>query len=357
MSLLFSPYRLKNVLLKNRLVVSPMCQYSSVDGFATNWHLVHLGSRAAGQVGMIISEATAVSPEGRISPDDLGIWKDEHIEKLRQITTFIAEQACVPAIQLAHAGRKASTFAPWKGHGAVPLSDGGWQTVSASDLSYSEHYHQPIQLNAEGIHKVISDFKNAARRAVEAGFKVIELHAAHGYLIHQFLSPLSNHRTDQYGGTFSNRILLLLEIIDAVQLAIPEEIPLIVRISATDWVEDGWNLDQSIELCKILQTKNIDLIDVSTGGLSPHQQIPIQPSYQVPFSEAIRQQALIATSTVGLINNAEEAEKILQERQADLIFMGRKLLRDPYFALQAADELGEEIQWPNQYLRSKLAKK
>jgi 2,4-dienoyl-CoA reductase-like NADH-dependent reductase (Old Yellow Enzyme family) len=343
MSLLFSPYRLKNLLLKNRLVVSPMCQYSSIDGFATDWHLVHLGSRAVGQAGMIILEATAVSPEGRISADDLGIWKDAHIEKLKQITTFISQQDCVPAIQLAHAGRKASTFSPWKGHGTVPITDGGWHTVSASNMAFSEHYTAPIQLNLEGVQKVIDDFKNAALRAVEAGFKVIELHAAHGYLIHQFLSPLSNHRTDQYGGIFTNRIRLLVEIIEAIQGVISTEIPLIVRISATDWVEDGWDLPQSIELCKILSTKNIDLIDVSTGGLSPQQQIPLEPGYQVPFSETIRQQALIATSTVGLINHTEEAEKILQENRADLILMGRKMLREPYFAMHAAAELDQYL--------------
>ena len=334
-----------------------MCQYSSVDGFATDWHLVHLGSRAVGNASMIVSEATAVSPEGRISPDDLGIWKDAHIEKLRQITTFISQQDCVPAIQLAHAGRKASTWAPWKGHGLVPISDGGWQTVSASDIAYAEHYPQPIQLDDEGIQKVITDFKNAAQRAVEAGFKVIELHAAHGYLIHQFLSPLSNHRTDEYGGSFQNRIRLLVEILEAIQAVVPQEMPLIVRISATDWVEAGWDLPESIELCKILKAKNVDLIDVSTGGLSQHQHIPIQPSYQVPFSETIRQQALIATSTVGLIDNSTEAEKILQHHQADLIFLGRKFLRDPYFAMQAAAELDEDIKWPNQYLRARLSKK
>jgi 2,4-dienoyl-CoA reductase-like NADH-dependent reductase (Old Yellow Enzyme family) len=356
MSKLFSAFPIKSITLKNRIVVSPMCQYSSVDGFASDWHLVHLGSRAVGGAALIISEATAVSPEGRISPDDLGIWKDEHIEKLKQITTFIEMQHCVPGIQLAHAGRKASTHAPWKGHGVVLPENGGWKTVSASAVAFSDHYDTPLELDATGISKIITDFQSAAERALKAGFKVIELHAAHGYLVHQFLSPLSNKRTDEYGGSFENRIRLLLEIIESVQKVWPSELPLLVRISATDWAENGWEENQAVQLAKILKEKGIDLIDVSTGGLVNYQKIPVGPGYQVPFSKKIRKESGIATAAVGLITGAAQAEAILENGDSDLIVMAREFLRDPYFPLHAVDGLGEDIKWPSQYERAKPAK-
>ena len=353
MSRLFSPFSIKSITLKNRIVVSPMCQYSSVDGFASDWHLVHLGSRAVGGAALIISEATAVSPEGRISPDDLGIWKAEHIEKLKQITAFIESQGSVPAVQLAHAGRKASTYSGWKGHGYVSPENGGWQVVSASNVPFSDHYGTPEALDLEGIQKVITDFAAAAERALRAGFKVIELHAAHGYLIHQFLSPLSNLRTDEYGGSFENRIRLLLDIIDSVQKVWPQELPLLVRISATDWAEGGWEADEAAKLSTILKENGVDLIDVSTGGLASNQKIPVGPGYQVPFSAKIKAESGIATGAVGLITEAEQAELILEKGEADLIVMARELLRDPYFPLHAAHQLNDTISWPVQYERAK----
>jgi 2,4-dienoyl-CoA reductase-like NADH-dependent reductase (Old Yellow Enzyme family) len=353
MSYLFSPVTLKSITLKNRIVVSPMCQYSSEDGFATDWHLVHLGSRAVGGAGLIISEATAVSPEGRISPDDLGIWKDEHIEKLRQITHFITTHGAVPGVQLAHAGRKASTFAPWKGHGVILPENGGWKTLSASAIPFSTHYDTPEELDENGIEKVISDFADAAERALHAGFKVVEIHAAHGYLVHQFLSPLSNQRTDEYGGNFANRARLLLRILKAVQAVWPDELPLLVRISATDWADGGWDVEQAVQLAKILKEKGVDLIDVSSGGLASHQKIRVGPGYQVPFSARVRNEAEIPTGTVGLITDASQAEGILAAGEADLILMAREFLRDPYFPLHAAHQLGAETEWVDQYVRAK----
>jgi 2,4-dienoyl-CoA reductase-like NADH-dependent reductase (Old Yellow Enzyme family) len=350
---LFSPFQLKSITLKNRIVVSPMCQYSSVDGFANDWHLVHLGSRAVGGAGLIISEATAVSPEGRISPDDLGIYWDDHIEKLKQITTFISEQGSVPGIQLAHAGRKASTNAAWKGRGQVPATHGGWKTLAPSAIAFNEVDDAPLEMSMKDIQTLIEDFTSATIRSLNAGFKVVELHAAHGYLIHQFLSPLSNKRTDEYGGTFENRIRLLLEIVDSVKNVWPDELPLIVRISATDWAENGWNIEESVKLSQILLEKGIDLIDVSTGGLVPYQKIPVKPLYQVPFAAEIKQLAGIPTGAVGLITTPAEAESILQSGHADLVFMAREFLRDPYFPIHAATELGEDITWPVQYDRAK----
>lgn len=354
-SQLFTPFTLKSITLKNRLVVSPMCQYSSVDGFANDWHLVHLGSRAVGGAGLLITEATAVSPEGRISPQDLGIWKDEHIEKLKQITDFITAQGAVAGIQLAHAGRKASTYPAWKGRGHVPAEEGGWKAVSASAIAFSEKDDVPVALDLEGIHKVIEDFKLAAKRALQAGFKVIEVHAAHGYLVHQFLSPLSNERTDDYGGSFENRIRFLLEIIDAIHSVWPADLPLFVRISATDWVENGWDAEQSVQLAEILKTKDVSLIDVSSGGLASYAKIPIGPSYQVPFSAKIKKETGSLTGTVGLITTSQQAEDILKNEEADLIIMAREMLRDPYFPLHAAHQLGEDIMWPIQYDRAKPA--
>ena len=332
-----------------------MCQYSSEDGFANDWHLVHLGSRAVGGAGLIITEATAISPEARISPEDLGIWKDEHIEKLKQITDFVSAQGSVAGIQLAHAGRKASTFPAWKGRGQVPADQGGWKTLSASAIPFLPNEDAPLELDQKGIQKVIRDFTSAAERSLKAGFKVIEIHAAHGYLVHQFLSPLSNQRNDEYGGSFENRIRLLLEIVGAVKAVCPDELPLVVRISATDWAENGWDTDQSVELSKILKNKGVDLIDVSSAGLVYNAKIQIGPSYQVPFSARIRKEAGVATGTVGLITEAVQAEEILQNGEADLIVMARELLRDPYFPLHAAYELGEDTAWPIQYDRAKPA--
>ena len=353
MSKLFSPLAIKSIQFKNRITVSPMCQYSSVDGFADDWHLVHLGSRAVGGAGLIISEATAVSPEGRISPDDLGIWKDEHIEKLKQITSFINQQGAVPGIQLAHAGRKASTAAAWKGRGKVEPEDGGWTPVSASAIPFSDTYPMPGELDHSGIEKIIRDFTLAAKRALTAGFKVIELHAAHGYLIHQFLSPLSNQRTDAYGGSFENRTRLLMEIIGNVKTVWPSDLPIFVRISATDWADEGWNLDDSVELSLQLKSAGIDLIDVSTGGLVSYAKIPVGPAYQLPFASRIKKETGVLTGTVGMITNATQAETILVNQDADMIIMARELLRNPYFPLQAAHELRDQINWPIQYDRAK----
>lgn len=353
MSLLFSPLTLKQITLKNRIVVSPMCQYSSVDGFANDWHLVHLGSRAVGGAAAVITEATAVSPEGRISPDDLGIWKDEHIEKLQQITNFIKAQGSVPGIQLAHAGRKASTRSEWKGGGNIPVAEGGWQTVSASPIAFNEGYAAPVALDKAGIQQVIKDFTSATQRALQAGFEIAEIHGAHGYLVHEFFSPLTNQRTDEYGGSFENRIRLLLEIVDSVKTVWPAHLPLWVRISATDWADGGWNIDESVQLAALLKTKGIDLIDVSTGGLVPHQKIAVGPGYQVPFSSRIKKDIGISTGTVGMITTATQAEDILQRGDADIIIMARELLRDPYFPIHAAKQLEYDLTWPVQYRRAK----
>ena len=354
---LFSPLKIKSIELKNRIAVSPMCMYSSEDGFSNNWHLVHLGSRAVGGAGLILSEATAVSPEGRITPDDLGIWKDEHKKGLQEITQFIVEQDSVPGIQLAHAGRKASTTSPWKGGNFIHEENGGWRTVAPSAIPFNEEDGTPAALDEPGLDKVKEDFKAAAKRAFEAGFKVAEIHAAHGYLLHQFLSPLSNRRTDEYGGSFENRIRLLLEVVEAVQEVWPQSLPLFVRISATDWVKDGWNEKESIELAKILKKKGIDLVDCSSGGLVPHAKIPVQKGYQVKFAEKIKSEAGIATGAVGLITSPEEAEEIITTNQADLVLLAREFLRNPYFPLEAAQVLKEDISWPPQYDRAKRNKK
>ncbi|WP_353197274.1 NADH:flavin oxidoreductase/NADH oxidase [Parapedobacter defluvii] len=353
MSTLFNPLTIKGITLKNRLIVSPMCQYSSTDGFANDWHLVHLGSRAVGGASMVIFEATAVSPEGRISPRDLGIWKDEHIEKLMQITAFIKDQQCVPGIQLAHAGRKASTAVPWKGRGKVAEEEGGWAPVAPSAMAFADNYPMPAELDTAGIHNVVTDFAMAAERAFRAGFQVVEIHAAHGYLLHQFLSPLSNQRVDNYGGSFGNRIRLLLEVIEGVKTVWPADLPLLVRISATDWAEGGWNGDDSVRLAEILKMAGVDLIDVSTGGLVSHQQIPIGPAYQLPFASKIKKETGILTSTVGLITDAVQAETILANGDADAVMMARELLRNPYFPLKAAAGLGDNVAWPVQYERAK----
>lgn len=331
-----------------------MCQYSSDDGFSNDWHMVHLGTRASGGAGIIITEATAVSAEGRISFADLGIWKNEHIAGLKRINEFITQHGSVPGIQLAHAGRKASKNEPWNGGKHLSESEGGWQTVAPSSIPFAEHEPEPIALDKTGIEKVISDFGKAAARSVEAGFKIFEIHAAHGYLLHQFLSPISNKREDEYGGSFENRIRLLLEVLDSVQANIPENLPIFVRISATDWVDDepSWDLEQSIKLSAIFKEKGVDLIDVSSGGLSSKQKIKGGFGYQVDFANQIKQQAGIATGAVGMITNAQQAETILRTGQADLILMARELLRNPYFPLKAAHELRADIKWPEQYERA-----
>ncbi len=354
MSLLFSPLTIKNITLRNRIAVSPMCQYSAEDGFANDWHLVHLGGRAVGGAALVIQEATAPCPEGRISPYDLGIWKDEHIAKLKQITTFIHAQGAVAGIQLAHAGRKASVNQPWNGNKVLQPAEGGWQTVSASAIPFKDGGNAPVALTKEGINKVIEDFASAAARALQAGYKVVELHAAHGYLIHQFLSPLVNHREDEYGGSFENRIRLLLEVVDAVKVVWPAENPLFVRLSCTDWAEGGWDIDESVKLSAILKTKGVDLIDSSSGGAVAHQRIALGPGYQVAFAERIKREAGILTGAVGLITEPQQAEDILAAGQADVILLARQLLRDPYFPLHAAKALQAEIAWPLQYERAKL---
>lgn len=352
MPLLFSPLSIKSITFKNRFVISPMCQYSAEDGFANDWHLVHLGSRAVGGAALIIQEATAVSPEGRISPADLGIWKEEHIEKLQQITSFIHRQNAVAGIQLAHAGRKASARVPWEGGKHIKQSEGGWQTLAPSPIPFREGDEPPKEMSIADIKKVIADFIAATVRALEAGHKVIEIHAAHGYLINEFLSPLSNRRTDEYGGSFENRIRLLIEVIEAVQTVWPEDLPLFVRISSTDWAEGGWNENDSVKLAAVLKQNGVDLIDCSSGGIVMAN-IPLAPGYQVPFAEKIKRESGILTGAVGLITEAKHAEEILVQGKADLILMARESLRQPYWPLVAAGELGDDVVWPDQYLRAK----
>lgn len=356
MSNLFSPFSLREVVFRNRIAVSPMCEYSSDDGFANDWHLVHLGSRAVGGAGLVLTEAAAVSPEGRISIHDLGIWKKEHIPMLQRITRFIAAQGAVPGIQLAHAGRKASTLRPWEGSGTLPADKGGWQAVAPSAIPFNDVYPMPVALTETGIRKVLDDFREAAARALEAGFQVVEIHAAHGYLLHNFLSPLSNQRTDEYGGSFENRIRLLLQTVEAVRTVWPERYPLLVRISATDWAEGGWNLGESVQLAALLGNQGVDLIDCSSGGLAAHQHIKVGPLYQTPFAEKIRKEAGIATGAVGMITTAEEAESIIAEGRADMVLMARELLRSPYFPLHAAHTLEAHIPWPIQYERARMRK-
>jgi 2,4-dienoyl-CoA reductase-like NADH-dependent reductase (Old Yellow Enzyme family) len=353
MAKLFEPLIIKSVTLKNRIAVSPMCQYSAEDGFMNDWHIVHLGSRAIGGAGLIIAEATAVSPEGRITYGDNGIWKDEHVTTLHRITQFIHEQGAVAGIQLAHAGRKASCDVPWKGGNPISMSAGGWQTLAPSAIPFKEGSDIPLELSAEGIQKVIHDFKHAAQRALAAGFKLIEIHAAHGYLINEFLSPLSNKRTDEYGGSFENRIRLLVNVIHSIKTVWPDNLPFFVRISASDWTEGGWTIEDSVKLAKLLKELGVDLIDCSSGGVVSHVKIPLQAGYQVPFAEKIKKEAAILTGAVGLITGAAQAEKILKNQQADLIFLAREFLRDPYFPLHAAKELGVDIKWPVQYERAK----
>jgi 2,4-dienoyl-CoA reductase-like NADH-dependent reductase (Old Yellow Enzyme family) len=353
MAHLFDPLSIRDLTLANRVVVSPMCEYSSTDGFANDWHFVHLGSRAVGGAGLVLTEATAVLAEGRISPQDLGIWSDKHIEPLARIVRFIHEQGSVAGMQLAHAGRKASTYRPWEGNSAVPESEGGWKKVVApSALSFADNYPMPQALTDDGIQEIIAAFAAAARRACDAGFRVIEIHGAHGYLIHEFLSPLSNQRNDAYGGSFENRTRFIREIVAAVRSSWPKRAPLFVRISATDWVEGGWDIRQSVELARALKELGVDLIDCSSGGTVPHANIPVGPGYQTAFAEQIRREAGILTGAVGMITSPVQAEHIIATGQADAVIIAREFLRDPYWPLRAARELDQPISWPVQYLRA-----
>lgn len=349
---LFDPLPIRSLTLRHRVLVSPMCQYSSTDGFASDWHLVHLGSRAVGGAAAVFTEATAVLPEGRISPHDLGLWKDAHVETLARITSFLREQKSIPGIQLAHSGRKGSTLRPWDGSGKVPPSAGGWTPVAPSAIPFDASFPVPAALDEVGIRNIIQAFAAAARRALAAGFQIVEIHSAHGYLLHEFLSPLSNQRTDSYGGSFENRTRMVREVVAAVREVWPENLPLFVRISATDWVDGGWDLPQSVELAHLLGPLGVDLVDCSSGGLVPNAKIPVGPCYQVPFAESIRRDAKILTGAVGMINTPQQAESIIRDGKADVVLLAREFLRDPYFPLHAAAELGAVASWPTQYLRA-----
>jgi 2,4-dienoyl-CoA reductase-like NADH-dependent reductase (Old Yellow Enzyme family) len=353
MPALFDPLTIRGLTFANRVFVSPMCQYSSENGYANDWHFVHLGSRAVGGAGLVLTEATAVLPEGRISPQDLGIWEDGHIKMLAKIVRFIHEQGSVAGMQLAHAGRKASTSRPWEGHDAVPESQGGWtKVVAPSAIPFSETYPMPQALTLDGIKEIVDAFAAAARRACQAGFRVVEIHAAHGYLIHEFLSPLSNKREDEYGGSFENRTRLCREVVAAVRSAWPKELPLFLRISATDWVEGGWTIEESVRLAGALKEMGVDLIDCSSGGNALHAKIPVGPGYQTQFAERIRREAGIMTGAVGMITEPAQAEHIIRTGQADAVIMAREFLRDAYWPLRAARELDQSIAWPVQYLRA-----
>jgi 2,4-dienoyl-CoA reductase-like NADH-dependent reductase (Old Yellow Enzyme family) len=352
MASLFEPLTIRGVTFRNRVAVSPMCQYSSIDGFANDWHFVHLGSRAVGGAALVTAEASAVLPEGRISPADLGIWKDEHIPALARIAEFIHGQGAIAAIQLAHAGRKASMPPPWEKQRALTEAEGGWKTVAPSAVPFSENYPMPEELSIEGIPKAVQAFAAAAKRAREAGFQVIELHAAHGYLIHQFLSPLSNQRKDAYGGSFENRTRFALEVAKATREVWPVSLPLFVRISSTDWVDGGWDIEQSVQLAGKLKDLGVDLVDCSSGGLVPYAKIEPGPGYQVDFSWRIKEETGVLTGAVGMIADPGQADEILSTGKADMIFMAREFLRDPYFPLRAASEFGFTVDWPVQYLRA-----
>ena len=347
---LLAPLKLRGITLRNRIVMSPMCQYSAKDGFADDWHLVHLGSRAVGGTGLIMVEATAVTAQGRISPGDLGIWSDAHIEPLARIARFVKSQGAVPSIQLAHAGRKASSNLPWLGGNALlTTEEGGWEVIGPSPIPFDEGCPVPKELDAPGIEAVVEAFEVATRRALQAGFEIIEIHSAHGYLLHEFLSPLSNHRKDEYGGSFENRSRLLLRVTERLRAIIPEELPLFVRISATDWAEGGWDIDESVLLARELKKRGVDVIDVSSGGLVPRAKIPVGKGYQVPFARRIRNEADIRVGAVGLITEVAHANEIITAGDANLVFLARELMRDPYWALHAQQALGQEMTWPTQY--------
>ncbi len=355
MNHLFSPYTLRGLTLRNRIAVSPMCQYSSTDGFANDWHYLHLGSRAVGGAGLVFTEAAAVEPRGRISPQDLGIWSDEHVPALRRIVDALHAHGAAAGVQLAHAGRKASTRRPWEGGKPVGPDGGGWKDiVGPSPVPFADGYPTPAELDAATIAQLVAAFAASARRAREAGFDVAEVHAAHGYLLHAFLSPLSNHRTDAYGGSFANRARIVREVVSAVRAEWPEELPVFVRISASDWVEGGWTIEDSVELAAQLKPLGVDLIDCSSGGnVMPPPRMPLGPGYQVPFAERVRRDAGVPTGAVGLITTPQQADQIVRTGQADLVLLGRELLRDPYWPLRAAHELRQEITWPPQYERGR----
>ena len=352
MSHLFEPLILRGITLPHRIGIPPMCQYSARDGIANDWHFVHYGSRAVGGAALLIVEATGVAPEGRISFGDLGLWSDAQVEPLAHIACFAREHGCVPALQLAHAGRKGGVGLGWQKQCTLPLDEGGWTPVAPSPITFGDGYAVPTALAATGIRNVVDSFAAAAQRALAAGFQVIEVHAAHGYLLHQFLSPLSNQRTDEYGGSFENRSRLAREVVTAVRAVWPDELPLMVRLSATDWVEGGWNCDETVELCRILKTLGVDLVDVSTAGLVPWAQIPVGAGFQTEFAARIRREAGIPTAAVGLITSPQQADHIVRSGQADLVLLGREILRDPYWPLHAAQALGQATSWPRQYLRA-----
>lgn len=350
---LFDPLPLRGVTLRNRIAVSPMCQYSASDGRANDWHFVHLASRAVGGAALVITEATAVTADGRISPQDLGLWSDGHIEPLARIVRFIDAQGSVAGIQLAHAGRKASTLRPWDGSGAAPPSAGGWDDVVApSAVPFADGSVMPRALGEDDIMGIVEAFGAAARRALAAGYRVVEVHAAHGYLLHEFLSPLSNRRTDRYGGSFDNRTRFVREVVDAIRRVWPEELPLFVRVSATDWTDGAWDVAQTVELARLLKDCGVDLVDCSSGGNVPGVRVPLVPGYQVPFAEQVRREAGIATGAVGLITDAQQADQIIRSGHADLVLLAREMLRDPYWPLRAARELQQPVTWPAQYLRA-----
>ncbi|MGA7522578.1 MAG: NADH:flavin oxidoreductase/NADH oxidase [Acidobacteriaceae bacterium] len=349
---LFSKLRMRDVDFANRIGVSPMCQYSCVDGYANDWHFAHLASRAIGGAALVFTEAAAVTPEGRISPQDLGAWSERHFEPLERIARFIDSQGARAGIQLAQAGRKGSTYRPGAGHGAIPEAAGGWRPVAPSAIAFSDSYARPDELTLDEIKALQTAFAIAAERAAAAGFAVIEIHGAHGYLIHEFLSPLSNRRTDSYGGSFDNRTRFIRECVAAVRRVAPERCPLFVRISSTDWVEGGWDIDQSVELARLLLALGVDVIDCSSGGNLEKAEIPVGPGYQTPFAERIRREANIATAAVGMITAPAQADQIIRNDQADIVLIAREMLRDPYWPLHAAQELGQVAPWPRQYLRA-----
>lgn len=349
---LFDQLKIRDITLRNRILVSPMCQYSCEDGFATDWHLVHLGSRAVGGAAAVITEATAVSAEGRISPADLGIWKDAHIAPLARIASFVRAQGAVPGIQLAHAGRKASVRRPWEGGNGIPDAEGGWTPVAPSSVAFAADYRTPAALDENGVRRITDAFAKAAHRALKAGFQLLEIHGAHGYLLHEFLSPLANQRTDKYGGPPENRTRLVREVVTAVRSVWPSGLPLFLRISATDWVEGGWDAEQSVELAKQVAPLGVDLIDCSSGGVVPNAKIPVGPGYQVPFAERIRREAGVMTGAVGMITDSAQADAIVGGGKADVVLLAREFLREPYWPMHAAQNLGQEVAWPAQYLRA-----
>jgi 2,4-dienoyl-CoA reductase-like NADH-dependent reductase (Old Yellow Enzyme family) len=352
MAHLFEPLRLRSIILANRIGIPPMCQYSARDGMASDWHFVHYGSRAVGGAALMIIEATAVAPEGRISAADLGLWDDRQIEPLARIAHFAQQQGCAAAVQIAHAGRKASVGLGWQAQKTVAVGDGGWTVVAPTPVPFGAGYAEPRELDAAGIGDVIVRFAAAARRVREAGFQSVEIHAAHGYLLHQFLSPLSNRRTDAYGGSFENRTRLVREVVRAVRDEWPERLPLLIRLSATDWVDGGWNVDETVELCRALKGLGVDLVDVSSSGLVPTANPPSGPGFQTGFAARVRHEAGIATATVGMITAPEQADHIIRSGQADMVLLGREILRNPYWPLAAARALGQSASWPLQYLRA-----